>query len=134
MIVVSGGPPPPGTTMLHAPQADDSRVTMAVVVTHGPIVGGRPRRHVRQYLPNPLLMALTPGYGETPVSDDDLIALQPELRAALGDEITKATIYDIEQSIQGRVTEELLESVAAGETTVDEMLTDGFIRDLHRRL
>lgn len=45
-------------------------------------------------------MALTPGYGETPVPEDDLEALVPRARQALEEPIIKAAIYDLEQAIQ----------------------------------
>ncbi len=47
-------------------------------------------------------MPLTPDYGETPIFDEELDALVPEVRALLGDPITKAAVYDLEQAIQGR--------------------------------
>lgn len=37
-------------------------------------------------------MTFVPGYGETPVSDDDLVALHPDLCEALGDDVTKARV------------------------------------------
>lgn len=37
-------------------------------------------------------MAFTPGYGETPVPDDDLDYLLPEVREALGESVSKAAI------------------------------------------
>lgn len=44
-------------------------------------------------------MAFSPGYGETPVDGDELDALLPAVRAALGDELTKAAVYDLEQAV-----------------------------------
>lgn len=42
-------------------------------------------------------MSLGPGYGITPVSDDDAVAQQPAARSILGDCPLKAEIYDLEQ-------------------------------------
>jgi fido (protein-threonine AMPylation protein) len=61
-------------------------------------------------------------------------ALVPAVREALGGSITKAAIYDLEQAVQAEVTEELLTSVIDGSLAVDELLTDHFVRELHKRL
>jgi hypothetical protein len=53
-------------------------------------------------------MSLTPGYGETPVPDDDLDSLRAGVRELLGDPLSKAAIYDLEQGIQANVAEALL--------------------------
>jgi len=79
-------------------------------------------------------MTISPGYGETPIDGDELDALLPSACELLGDPITKAAVYDLEQAIQDEVAEELLTSVIAGELALDELLTDRFVRDLHRRL
>lgn len=52
----------------------------------------------------------------------------------LGEPITKAAVYDLEQAIQDQVAEELLTRVLTGELALDELLADHFVRDLHRRL
>jgi len=44
-------------------------------------------------------MTLTPGYGETPVDPEDLDALTTAARVELGDDPTKAELYDYEQAI-----------------------------------
>lgn len=77
---------------------------------------------------------MTPGYGETPVSDEDLEALLPVTRALLGEPLTKATVYDLEQAIQDQIAEELLIAVLEGALPVADLLTDVFLRELHRRL
>lgn len=41
-------------------------------------------------------MPLVPGYGETPVSGDELDALLPSARELLGAPITRAAVYDLE--------------------------------------
>lgn len=79
-------------------------------------------------------MSLTPGYGETPVPDDELTALLPAVRELLGESITKAAVYDLEQAFHEEATEELLTAVFDGALTLDELLTDHFVRELHRHL
>jgi fido (protein-threonine AMPylation protein) len=79
-------------------------------------------------------MSLTPGYGETPVPDDELDALLPAVRELLDEPVTKAAVYDLEQAIQEEAAEELLTSVLAGGVILDDLLTDHFARDLHLRL
>lgn len=79
-------------------------------------------------------MPLTPGYGETPVPDDDLESLLPEVRSLFGEPISKAAVYDLEQAVQEEVTEALLTEVLAGRRTLDELLRDHFLRELHGRL
>ncbi|MCI1748395.1 MAG: hypothetical protein LKI24_10045 [Acidipropionibacterium sp.] len=79
-------------------------------------------------------MSFTPGYGETPVPDDELDALLPEAHRLFEDPITKAAVYDFEQAIQDQTAEELLTSVLYGRLTIADLLSDLFIRDLHRRL
>jgi len=79
-------------------------------------------------------MRLTPGYGETPVPDDDLDSLLPSIRDLLGDRVSKAAIYDLEQGIQASVTEARLTEVLDGSLTIDGLLDDHFIRELHKQL
>lgn len=79
-------------------------------------------------------MALTPGYGETPLPDDEWSALLPSARELLDAPATKAAVYDLEQAIQDDVAEELLTAVLDGGLALDELLTDHFVRELHRRL
>lgn len=79
-------------------------------------------------------MPLTPGYGETLVDDDDESSLTPLARELLGGTVAKAAIYDLEQGIQEQLTEERFEATLAGETRLDELLTDHYLRDLHRAL
>jgi fido (protein-threonine AMPylation protein) len=42
--------------------------------------------------------------------------------------------YDLEQAVQDDVTEELLTAAFAGSLTLDDLLRDYFLRDLHARL
>lgn len=79
-------------------------------------------------------MPLLPGYGETPVPDDETQALLPQVRELLEEPIRKADVYDLEQALQDEVAEELLVSVLGGAVTLDDLVTDHFLRELHRRL
>lgn len=79
-------------------------------------------------------MALTPGYGETPLLDDEWDALLPSTRELLGASATKVAVYDLEQAIQDDVAEELMTAVLDGGLTLHDLLTDHFVRELHRRL
>lgn len=79
-------------------------------------------------------MPLTPSYGETPITDDEAAALLPKANEILGELIAKADVYDLEQAVQEEVIEELVPDVLDGMLTVDDLLTDQFVRDLHRRL
>jgi fido (protein-threonine AMPylation protein) len=79
-------------------------------------------------------MSLTPGYGETPVPDDDLDSLHPRIRDSLGEPVSKAAVYDLEQAVQTGVTEDLVTAVIDGRLTLAELLSDHFVRELHRRL
>lgn len=99
-------------------------------------------------------MSLSPGYGETPVPGDELLALLPQARDLLGEPVTKAAVYDLEQGIQAHTAEELLIAVMDGVGAisatgtfqlddsfvlngvvgVQDLLTDHFLRALHNRL
>jgi fido (protein-threonine AMPylation protein) len=79
-------------------------------------------------------MTLSPGYGETPLDGDELGALRPAVRQVIGPEISKATVYDLEQAFQADVAAELLTDVLAGELDLAVLLTDHLVRDVHRRL
>ncbi|MEU4316496.1 hypothetical protein [Nocardia sp. NPDC024068] len=59
-------------------------------------------------------MSSSPGYGETPVSDDDAGMLLPAIRDLLGDPLGKAAVYDLERALQAEVTEELVIAVIEG--------------------
>jgi fido (protein-threonine AMPylation protein) len=79
-------------------------------------------------------MSLTPGYGETPLPDDELAALLPDVVQILGEPVTRAAVYDLEQGIQDQVAEELLTVALEGSLQPSELLTDYFLKDLHARL
>ncbi|GIG02197.1 Fic family protein [Catellatospora citrea] len=79
-------------------------------------------------------MPLTPGYGETPVPDDELVCLLPGIRDALGEPVGKAAIYDLEQAVYAAVVERLVPEIIEGDLTLGVLLSDNFVRDLHRQL
>ena len=79
-------------------------------------------------------MSLTPGYGQTPLPHDELVALLPEVVVVLGEPVTRASVYDLEQGLQDRVTDELMPAAIDGSLPLDEILSDYFVRDLHVRL
>lgn len=79
-------------------------------------------------------MPLTPGYGETPLPHDELAELLPEIVEVLDKPITRADVYDLEQGIQNQVFDELMPAALDGSLTLDELLSDYFVRDLHTRL
>jgi fido (protein-threonine AMPylation protein) len=79
-------------------------------------------------------MTFDPGYGETPLPDDELEWLRPEAREALGEPVSKAAIYDLEQLAQERLTELLLQRVLDGDLRLHELLADYFLRSLHKQL
>ena len=79
-------------------------------------------------------MPLQPGYGETPLSGDELDALLPHVVDILGQPVSKADIFDLESAILQDVAEGLITDVFNGDLTLDELLTDQFLRDLHRQL
>jgi fido (protein-threonine AMPylation protein) len=79
-------------------------------------------------------MTLAPGYGETPVPDDELAWLLPDIRDLLGEPVTKAAIYDLEQALQAQTTEQLTSRVLAGSLPLDELLSDHFVRELHKKI
>jgi fido (protein-threonine AMPylation protein) len=79
-------------------------------------------------------MALAPGYGETPLDPEEAGALTAQARALLGDDPTKADLYDAEQALLAEVSEKFLDAVADGDLSLDELLSDHFLRDLHLKL
>ena len=79
-------------------------------------------------------MPLQPGYGETPLSGDEIDALLAHVVDALGPPVSKADIFDLESAVLQDVAEGLITDVFNGDLTLDELLTDQFLRDLHRQL
>ena len=60
--------------------------------------------------------------------------LLPEVVVVLGEPVTRAAVYDLEQGLQDRVTDELMPAAVDGSLSLDEILSDYFVRDLHVRL
>lgn len=79
-------------------------------------------------------MSLTPGYGKTPLPQDELNSLLPQARELLGASPTKAAAYDLEQAIQEEITESFVNGILDSSVRLDDLLTDTFLRDLHRDL
>lgn len=79
-------------------------------------------------------MTLPPGYGETPVAEDELRALLPSAQGILDRPITKEAVFDLEQAVQDDVAEELMTAALDDSLQLRDLLTDHFVRDLHRRL
>lgn len=82
-------------------------------------------------------MTLSPGYGETPHDPEEADALTAQARALLGDDPTKADLYEAEQAILAEVSEDLLDAVADGALGLDEIVSDHFLDcshpSVHRR-
>jgi fido (protein-threonine AMPylation protein) len=79
-------------------------------------------------------MPLAPSYGETPLDPEEADALTARARELLGDDPTKADLYEAEQAVLAEVSEQLLDAVADGALGLDEILSDHFLRDVHLRL
>lgn len=76
-------------------------------------------------------MSFDPEYGETLVAEDDLESLTEQARAVVGDPVRKADVYDLEQAIWAQVAADRLTAVLNESLTVEEILTDHFVRQLH---
>lgn len=79
-------------------------------------------------------MAFDPGYGETPIDPDEAAALTPKARVIFGDSPKKLDLYEVEQAISDEVGMALLSEVVDGSLTVNGLLTDTFLRELHLNL
>ncbi|WP_157002704.1 Fic family protein [Agromyces laixinhei] len=79
-------------------------------------------------------MTFDPRYGETPLDPDEADALAAEARAVVGDPPLKAAIFELEQEIEQTVALDLINAVLRGELGVGDLLTPGFVFDLHARL
>lgn len=66
-------------------------------------------------------MNLSPGYGKTPLTYDEASALTSLFRRAQK-EPDKQSIYQIEQSIEDTVGEELVLAVASGKLGLSDLL------------
>jgi fido (protein-threonine AMPylation protein) len=78
--------------------------------------------------------ALDPGYGETPLVPDEADALTDSARESLGDDPSRADVYDAEQAISNEVSIALFTDVVDGRLAVPDLLTDTFVRELHYQL
>jgi len=79
-------------------------------------------------------MTFDPQYGNTLVDNEDLAQFTEQARDLLGDSVTQADLYDLEQAIQVQVTEDLLTQVLDESLAIEDMLHDHFLRDLHAQL
>jgi len=79
-------------------------------------------------------MAFRPDYGETLVTEEERDALTDVARELLGEPIRKADLYDLEQLIQNEVADDYVARVLEGDLMASDLLTDHFVRELHRRL
>ncbi len=80
------------------------------------------------------MTTLEPSYGSTPLDFEELDALLPEVAAVIGDPVTKAAVYELEQAYEDAVREALMIRAASGELPLEELLADWALRDLHARL
>lgn len=79
-------------------------------------------------------MPIVPGYGETPISEDDAQALTDAARDVLGASPGKVDVYDLEQVAQEAVSGRLVHSVLAGDLDIADLVSDHFLRELHAEL
>jgi fido (protein-threonine AMPylation protein) len=79
-------------------------------------------------------MPLAPGYGETPLDPEEADALTTQALELLGDDPTKADLYEAEQAVFVEVSEHFQDEIADGALGLDEVLSDYFLRDLHLKL
>ncbi len=79
-------------------------------------------------------MSFHPEYGETLLTEEELGALTPQARDLLGHPLRKADLYDLEQGIQQQVADNLVGQVFEGALSTLDLLTDHFVRELHRLL
>lgn len=80
------------------------------------------------------MTSFDPGYGETPLDPDEADALTPAAREVLGDSPSRSDVYDVEEAIGDDVGFALASDVLDGRLDLNDLLTDTFIRELHRRL
>ena len=79
-------------------------------------------------------MGISPDYGDTPLSGDELDALLPTLAELLGATKDKSALYDFEQAIHVNVAQKLMDDAINGRLAVDAIVTGRFIRELHWEL
>lgn len=79
-------------------------------------------------------MTVEPGYGETPLDGDEWDALLPDVATRLGSVPLKSEVFDLEQAIYAEVATAHVTTVLDNQLTLNELLTDHFVRDLHKEL
>lgn len=79
-------------------------------------------------------MNLDPGYGETPITPDEASALTPLARRIFGDQPNKAELFEAEQAIADEVSIALQSQIADGKLSLEGLLDDAFLRELHAKL
>lgn len=79
------------------------------------------------------MTGLDPDYGTTPLDFEELDALLPAAAELIGDPVTKAAVYELEQEYESAVREAFLPRAASGELPLEDLLTDWSLRDLHAR-
>ncbi|PPG87997.1 cell filamentation protein Fic [Rathayibacter rathayi] len=79
-------------------------------------------------------MTIEPGYGETPLEPDEADALTPQAREIFGGRPMKVELYEAEQAVSVEVGTAFLEDVVAGRLVLADLLSDVFVRTLHRAL
>lgn len=80
------------------------------------------------------MTGLDPDYGTAPLDFEELDALLSEAAELIGDPVTKAAVYELEQEYESAVREAFLPRAASGELPLADLLTDWSLRDLHARL
>jgi len=74
-------------------------------------------------------MGISPDYGDTPLSGDELDAVLPTLAELLGTTPGKSALYDFEQAIHVNVAQKLMDDAINGRLAVESIVTERFIRD-----
>lgn len=80
------------------------------------------------------MTGLDPDYGATPLDFEEFDALLPEAAELIGDPVTKAAVYELEQEYERAVRAAFLPRAASGELPLADLLSDWNLRDLHARL
>ncbi|MDF9875546.1 hypothetical protein [Cellulosimicrobium cellulans] len=80
------------------------------------------------------MTGLDPDYRSTPLDFEELDALLPEVAEAIGDPVTKTSVYELEQAYEDAVREAFVVRAAAGELPLTDLLTDWTARHRPREL
>lgn len=70
----------------------------------------------------------------SPLVTSGQLPLLPEVVEVLDKPITRADVYDLEQGLQDQVFDLLMPTAVEGSLSLDELLSDHFVRDLHARM